>query len=345
MTPGQRICQLGYRICFQTLVFRLRTGFGWRAVSYDGHVSFARRTRSIALSFTLFVSICSASTAAEPERCVTGQVVTEGAESESPLAATSFESSLTIASLNMAGKMKIVEPIAAWIDERAIDVLFLQEVGQEHGDGAAFMAALRERLGLSYAYAPATPFENGHMQGLAIVSRYPLTEVNVQQLQYNHLRFRRRCRIALGATISTPAGPIRVTNVHLDTRINSSRRIEQLTPAVEALDVFEGPQIIGGDFNTLNIKWFDSMWPIPFAEHQGRAVRDELESAGFGTPFGDTRPTFKFMGLPLKLDWLYLRRLEPNDVGVDDVPLSDHRGIWTRASLTSSDVESATSNP
>jgi endonuclease/exonuclease/phosphatase family metal-dependent hydrolase len=232
--------------------------------------------------------------------------------------------------------MEIVEPIAAWIDERAIDVLFLQEVGQEHGDGAAFMAALRERLGLSYAYAPATPFENGHMQGLAIVSRYPLTKVNAQPLEYNHLRFRRRCRIALGATISTPGGPIRVTNVHLDTRINSSRRIEQLTPAVEALDVFEGPQIIGGDFNTLNIKWFDSMWPIPLAEHQGHAVREELERAGFGTPFGDTRPTFKFMGLPLKLDWLYLRRLETREVGVDDVPLSDHRGIWTRASLIDS---------
>ena len=132
---------------------------------------------------------------------------------------------------------------------------------------------------------------------------------------------------ALGATISTPGASI-------DTRI-------QLPPhrttdaAVEAL-ISEGPQIIGGDFNTLNIKWFDSMWPIPLAEHQGRAVREELERAGFGTPFGDTRPTFKFMGLPLKLDWLYLRRLEPREIGVDDVPLSDHRGIWTRTSLTGS---------
>lgn len=245
----------------------------------------------------------------------------------------------------MAGKMAIVDAVAAWIDQRAIDVLFLQEVGQEHGDGAAFMSALGERLRLPYAYAPSTPFETGHMQGLAIVSRYPLTDVNVQQLKYNHLRFRSRCRIALGATVSTPEGPVRVTNIHLDTRINGSRRIEQLAPAVEALDVFEGPQIIGGDFNTLNIKWLDSMWPIFFAEHQGRAVREELEKAGFDTPFGDTRPTFKFMGLPLKLDWLYLRRLEPTEVGVDDVPLSDHRGIWTRASLTDRvAAESATSS-
>ncbi len=300
-------------------------------------MSFARPWRLVALAFTIVVSFSSASTAADRERCITGQIVTEGADAESSLAARSFDSSLTIASLNMAGKMDIADAVASWINERAIDVLFLQEVGQEHGDGAAFMATLRERLRLPYAYAPSTPFESGHVQGLAIVSRFPLTDVNVQQLEYNHLRFRSRCRIALGATISTPDGPIRVANVHLDTRINSDRRIEQLSPAVEALDVFDGPQIIGGDFNTLNIKWFDSMWPIPFGEHQGRAVREELEKAGFGTPFGDTRPTFKFMGLPLKLDWLYLRRLDPREVGVDDVPLSDHRGIWTRAVFAGTD--------
>jgi len=311
---------------------------------YDGLMSFARRAQSAALAFTLAMLCSSPLAAAEPERCITGQIVTEGAGPASSAAASPVESSLTVASLNMAGKMEIADAVARWIHERAIDVLFLQEVGQENGDGAAFMATLRERLDLPYAYAPATPFETGRMQGLAIVSRYPMLDVNVRQLEYNHLRFRRRCRIALGATITTPDGPVRVTNVHLDTRINADRRIEQLAPAVEALDAFDGPQIIGGDFNTLNIKWFDSMWPIPWGEHQGRAVREEMQKNGFGTPFGDTRPTFKFMGLPLKLDWLYLRRLDARDVGVDDVPLSDHRGIWTRASLTSTDAESAISD-
>jgi endonuclease/exonuclease/phosphatase family metal-dependent hydrolase len=233
----------------------------------------------------------------------------------------------------MAGKMEIADEIGAWMDERAIDILFLQEVGQEHGDGAAFMATLRERVRLPYAYAPATPFETGHMQGLAIVSRYPLNDVSVQQLEYNHLRFRSRCRIALAATISTPEGPIRVANVHLDTRISSSRRVEQLTPAIEALDAFEGPQIIGGDFNTMDVGWKDSMWPVPF-QHQGDVVREELSKSGFETPFGDTRPTFKLMGLPIKLDWLFFKKLETRESGVDDVPLSDHRGIWTRTSLT-----------
>lgn len=236
---------------------------------------------------------------------------------------------VTVASLNMAGKMEIGDHISDWMRERAIDILFLQEVGQEHGDGAAFMSTLHDRLNLGYAYAPATPFENGYKQGLAVVSRYPLDDVKVQPLEYNHLRFRSRCRIALTATVSTPQGSIRIANVHLDTRVNSARRVEQLTPAIEALDAFDGPQIIGGDFNTMNVGWKDSMWPVPF-QHQADVVRGMMSKAGFETPFGDTRPTFKFLGLPLKLDWLYLRQLETQESGVDDVELSDHRGIWTR---------------
>jgi hypothetical protein len=34
--------------------------------------------------------------------------------------------------------------------------------------------------------------------------------------------------------------------------------------------------------------------------------------------------------LPIRLDWLYLKRLEAVDWSVDDVPLSDHRGVWAR---------------
>jgi endonuclease/exonuclease/phosphatase family metal-dependent hydrolase len=267
------------------------------------------------------------------ERCAIGPVISgAGPEHAEPLAEPRPDSTLTVASLNMAGKMKIGGHVAEWMKKRAIDVLFLQEVGQEHGDGAEFMAALQDRMRLSYAYAPATPFETGVKQGLAIVSRYPLTDLEVRPLEYNRLRFRSRCRIALTATVSAPGGSIRIVNVHLDTRINSSRRLEQLTPAIEALAAFEGPQIIGGDLNTMNVGWMDSMWPVPFKD-QADAVREELSKVGFETPFGETRPTFKFLALPLKLDWLYFRRLDTREAGVDDVPLSDHRGIWTRALL------------
>ena len=31
-----------------------------------------------------------------------------------------------------------------------------------------------------------------------------------------------------------------------------------------------------------------------------------------------------------RLDWLYLKQLTALDYGVDTVPLTDHRGVWTR---------------
>jgi endonuclease/exonuclease/phosphatase (EEP) superfamily protein YafD len=37
------------------------------------------------------------------------------------------------------------------------------------------------------------------------------------------------------------------------------------------------------------------------------------------------------MHLPIRLDWLYLKGLTPLDWNVDNVPLSDHRGIWAKA--------------
>ena len=62
---------------------------------------------------------------------------------------------------------------------------------------------------------------------------------------------------------------------------------------------------------------------------------------GFTTPFGDTRGTYPILGISLKLDWLFLSPdLEPSGSGVDDVPITDHRGIWTRTVLGSSRASS-----
>ena len=235
-----------------------------------------------------------------------------------------------IASLNMAGRADIRDVLVAWARQRAIDVLLLQEVGGQSEDGERFVTALGDRLGYHVAYAPANRFDETHTQGLAIVSRQPLKEVQAAGLTYNRLRFRSRCRIALAATVSTAEGPIRAVNLHLDTRINSGTRIEQLTPVVERLAVDQRPQIIGGDFNTMDVGWFRSMWPFPYLQRQAAAVRTFLQREGFYTPFVDTRATFKFPAFPLRLDWLYLKGLSATDWTVDDVAVTDHRGIWAR---------------
>lgn len=162
------------------------------------------------------------------------------------------------------------------------------------------------------------------------MSRYSLNDLNVEPLDYFRLRFRSRCRIALAATVQTLDGPVRLVNVHLDTRINSKSRLAQLAPAMEALQTFDGPRVIGGDFNTMNIRWLRSMWPLPYVQRQSKAVRALLSASGFHTPFIASPPTFRFLGFPMRLDWLYFNDLEPLAWGVDRVPLTDHRGIWVR---------------
>ena len=240
---------------------------------------------------------------------------------------------LTIATLNLAGDARIPEVVAAWANARSLDVLLLQEVGHDSIDGHAFAAAIGERLGFHVLYAPAYPLSATATQGLAIVSRYPLHDVRVDPLEYHHLLFRARCRVALWATATTPDGPVRLVNVHLDTRINSRVRQQQLTPVLDRLAGGVGPQIVGGDFNTLNIGWVQSVLPLPFLQRQTSAVRTLLAARGFSTPFGDTPSTFPWLGLPLRLDWLYLKHIEAIDWRVDDVRYSDHRGIWAHLRL------------
>jgi endonuclease/exonuclease/phosphatase family metal-dependent hydrolase len=257
--------------------------------------------------------------------CVPGPVTHGAISADAPSPATDL---LTIGSLNIHGRPDIIEALVRWTHERVLDILMLQEVGQLSVDGAALGSMLSERLGFHFVYAPARLVGDTQTQGLAIVSRYPLGNVRVRALPYFHLRFRSRCRIALEATVATPAGDVRVVNLHLDTRINSRRRLAQLTAAVDGLHDIDEPQIIGGDFNTMNVGWFQTMWPFPYLQRQTAAVRTLLASNGFQTPFNDSPPTFRFLGIPLRLDWLFLKQVDPLDWSVDRVPLTDHRAVW-----------------
>lgn len=239
-----------------------------------------------------------------------------------------------VGSLNIHGGHRINEPLVAWIESRSFDVVVLQEVGYESMDGETIATELANRLGFHAAYVPAFRREGGETQGLAILSRYRLEDLRTEPLLYHQLRFRPRCRVELAATVMTSVGPVRFVNLHLDTRINSQGRVAQLKPTLERLRADETPQIVAGDFNTISVGWWQSTVPLPFAQHQGAAVHAAMTGEGFVTPFGETRATLKLAGLPLRLDWIYLKRLVALDWSVDDVPFSDHRGVWTRVALT-----------
>jgi len=248
------------------------------------------------------------------------------------VARTAAPESLSVGSVNIHGGHHITDPLVAWIESRSLDVVVLQEVGYASMDGATITTELAGRLGFHSAYVPAFRRENGETQGLAMLSRFQLDDLQTESLQSNQLRFHSPCRVVLAATMKTDVGEVRVVNVHLDTRINSESRVAQLEPILEQLRAEDGTsQIVAGDFNTSSVGWWQSTVPLPFAQQQGAAVQAAMTAEGFATPFGDdTRPTFKLAGLPLRLDWIYLKRLIALDWSVDDMPFSDHRAIWTR---------------
>jgi endonuclease/exonuclease/phosphatase family metal-dependent hydrolase len=282
---------------------------------------------------SLLASICLVLAGAVPleakDPCVTWLPVAHSASQTAAVQTAKDPDTFAVASLNMAGQSRIADVLMEWTHQRTLDVLLLQEVGEKSNDGARFAADLAERLGFHVAYAPANRLgDTKSTQGLAIVSRYPLGDVRVDLLKYKALRFKSKCRIALSATVETSSGPVRLVNVHLDTRINSGARVEQLAPVLDGLKGTNGPQIIGGDMNTANIGWFQSMYPLPLLQRQVAAVRALFTRNGFDSPFTSTPSTFKFLGFPLKLDWLYLKHLKPVEYDVDHVRFSDHRGIW-----------------
>jgi endonuclease/exonuclease/phosphatase family metal-dependent hydrolase len=287
----------------------------------------APRKLVLGLAAWLFGVLVPATCGAASNPCVPMPVTLRTAATS---ALAPAQDSFTVASLNIAGHARIADTLSAWVQERGFDVLFLQEVGDRSADDASFIAALSDRLGYQLAYASADPLGHTKTQGLAILSRYRLDDVRTYPLEYHRLRFRSRCRIALAATVTTTAGPVRLMNVHLDTRINGKDRIAQLAPLINALDRVDGPQIIGGDFNTMNIRWFWTMCPFPYVQSQAAAVRRWLGRNGFHTPLTRGRATFRFLVFPMRLDWLYLRELEALDWRVDTVRFTDHRGVWTR---------------
>ena len=68
-------------------------------------------------------------------------------------------------------------------------------------------------MGYAYARANGHAHEIGFEEGLAVFSRFPLETPQWQQLDVSACQMTRR--IALGARVKTPCGPLAVFSVHL----------------------------------------------------------------------------------------------------------------------------------
>jgi len=211
---------------------------------------------------------------------------------------------------------------------RESDLFLFQEVRHEKGKPSVAEAAART-LGFSTGFTPAAA--DIYDQGLAIVSRYPIGEVRINNLKRCDLRFRSRNRFAIATTVRTPWGDLRVWNVHLDTRINPSERLDQLQPVIDDAATYSGPRLIGGDFNTNDLYWFGNVMPLPFGPAHGTAVRGAMRNKGFETPLTAGLGTFK--PFRRQLDWIYLNGLNAVAASVEPAPFSDHNAVWVQAKL------------
>ena len=205
------------------------------------------------------------------------------------------------------------------------DVLLIQEIESHPGDDRA--RTLAAALNLNLVYAPAR-IEGDGTHGLAILSRYPLSDLEVIGLKKYDLGYRgTRRRIAMAATVHLPDRNVRVYNVHLDTRLTPEERLLQLEPVVaEAMK--QPAALIGGDFNTINaVSSLLPLVPVPVPGFSQAAGLDAyMRSKGFATPFERIGRTHYF---PMRLDAVYARGLTVEREGKEmSVDVSDHYPLW-----------------
>ena len=237
---------------------------------------------------------------------------------------------LTATSLNLATETSFRKILRELERVRLLqsDLFFFQEVEHYPDRGTLLIDRLAEHLGYDFLFAPAQRVGQNGAQGLAILSRYPLQNPKVVRLPRFILKVNNRCRIALTATAATPLGAIGLVNLHLDTRINLSQRYRQLQPVLEAASELPQTSLIAGDFNTQDFLWVENLLPLPFLHRQIQPVLARLKASGYSTPFARTGRTHAWA--PLKLDWIFLRKLRAQDRRVQRIGFSDHRALWVQ---------------
>jgi endonuclease/exonuclease/phosphatase family metal-dependent hydrolase len=208
-------------------------------------------------------------------------------------------------------------------------ILGLQEVDRRkkrtgHSNVAKVMA---DELGVHYAWAapPVAKPNDEEETGVAILSVYPLSDVRRIVLPHDGPGGRRR--VALGATVEVDNQKWRVYSAHAETRLSFDKKLEQFNAILQDLARYPAdmPAIVMGDLNT---------WE-PNAD---RKTIKFFSQAGLRTPFGGQK-TFKrrilLVPIELKLDWVWLRGLEPVSYGIDrKIELSDHWPLWTNVKVS-----------
>ncbi len=219
-------------------------------------------------------------------------------------------------------------PFIRLVKEHQADLLILQEVWQTHRHQVHELLA--EKLGMNAVYARTNGdrFQIGFEEGLAILSRFPLTSIGLKTFRSSLHPFARRQ--ALAATVKTPCGDLVAVSAHLS--INPWRNRRQVEELIQWVESLAPHAVIGGDFNApettpriekLAKRWLDTL----------RQVHPQHRD-----------PTTHRINLPLigewrqRLDYLFLYQREKtwrvlNSGNEGQYSFSDHAAVWTQLSL------------
>jgi endonuclease/exonuclease/phosphatase family metal-dependent hydrolase len=206
-------------------------------------------------------------------------------------------------------------------------VILLQEVEHHTDEPVSRLERLARALDIAHVYAPARGlgrYTRG-THGLAILSRYPLTDVQRIPLPPGAGMWSVP-RVALAATVQLPDGPLRVVDVHLDTRLDAHQRVEQIAPALAAA---EGPRaLVAGDLNTTPLRFWRNNLPVGLAD-QPAAVDRAAAAHALANATAALGPTTRRSVMAWRLDAIYTRGLRIAATGIArTIRDSDHVPLW-----------------
>jgi endonuclease/exonuclease/phosphatase family metal-dependent hydrolase len=235
------------------------------------------------------------------------------------------ESRLRVITFNISGAPnleRLAKLVTGDAEMRHADVLLIQEL--PNGLSARALGELGSRIGLPFAH---TAEQHVGAPSLGLLSRHPLSDLEILYLPQFDLGYRSRRRIAIAATLSFEESSVRVYNVHLDTRIRLSERIRQIKPVIDGALAWPR-SIVAGDVNTIRSIPFMLPWiPLPLPGFdQAPGLDAHMKGLGFETPLEH----LSFTGpLRMRLDAVFARGLRAGRHGVVAVPnFSDHVALW-----------------
>lgn len=204
--------------------------------------------------------------------------------------------------------------------EHAPDVVALQAVALDPERGEHQAAQLT--AGYPHViFEPATVHPDGRQEGLAVLSRVPISEVRTLKLSLTPGCEDQTSRVLLHVKLDAPSGPLRLFNAHFSWV--EAQGQDNVAEALPFLAAQNGPAVLVGDFN---------MTP-------DAAALDGLRAAGWRDAWAEKRPgedgfTFVEKVEPsIRIDYAWTRDVRVNSVQVvlqdaqNGVRASDHAGL------------------